>query len=41
MNQSEQKRKTRVTCAPSLASYLKEELEALGFEDFVDGQDGR
>ena len=32
MNQSELKRKTRVTCAPSLASYLKEELEALGFE---------
>ncbi len=32
MNQSEQKRKTRVTCAPSLASYLKEELEVLGFE---------
>ena len=32
MNQSELKRKTRVTCAPSLASYLKEELEVLGFE---------
>jgi putative N6-adenine-specific DNA methylase len=32
MNPSEPKRKTRVTCAPSLASYLKAELEALGFE---------
>jgi len=32
MNPSEPKRKTRVTCAPSLASYLKEELEVLGFE---------
>ena len=28
----EPKRKTRVTCAPSLAPYLKEELKALGFE---------
>ncbi|MBC8310031.1 MAG: class I SAM-dependent RNA methyltransferase [Phycisphaerales bacterium] len=27
-------RKTRVTCAPSLAPYLKQELEALGFECF-------
>lgn len=26
------KRKTRVTCAPSLAPYLKQELEQLGFE---------
>ena len=32
MTQLEKKRKTRVTCAPSLAPYLKEELEALGFE---------
>jgi putative N6-adenine-specific DNA methylase len=32
MNQSELKRKTRVTCAPSLAPYLKQELEDLGFE---------
>ena len=31
MSTSEQKRKTRVTCAPSLAPYLKEELETLGF----------
>ena len=26
------KRKTRVTCAPSLAPYLKQELESLGFD---------
>jgi len=32
MSTKELKRKTRVTCAPSLAPYLKEELEALGFE---------
>ena len=32
MSQNEPKRKTRVTCAPSLAPYLKEELEALGFD---------
>jgi len=32
MNTDEQKRKTRVTCAPSLAPYLKQELETLGFE---------
>ena len=32
MTVNDQKRKTRVTCAPSLAPYLKEELEALGFE---------
>ncbi len=32
MNANDPKRKTRVTCAPSLASYLKEEVEALGFE---------
>ncbi|HIA71984.1 MAG TPA: class I SAM-dependent RNA methyltransferase [Phycisphaerales bacterium] len=32
MTTQEQKRKTRVTCAPSLAPYLKQELEALGFD---------
>lgn len=32
MNHPKPKRKTRVTCAPSLAPYLKEEVEALGFE---------
>ena len=32
MSNQEPKRKTRVTCAPSLAPYLKEELETLGFE---------
>ena len=32
MSSEKPKRKTRVTCAPSLAPYLKEELEALGFE---------
>ncbi|MBC8201585.1 MAG: class I SAM-dependent RNA methyltransferase [Planctomycetes bacterium] len=32
MEQSQTKRKTRVTCAPSLAPYLKQELEDLGFE---------
>ena len=32
MTANDSKRKTRVTCAPSLAPYLKEELEALGFE---------
>ena len=32
MNQTEPKRKTRVTCAPSLAPYLKEELDTLGFD---------
>ncbi|HIB49904.1 MAG TPA: class I SAM-dependent RNA methyltransferase [Phycisphaerales bacterium] len=32
MPTQEQKRKTRVTCAPSLAPYLKQELEALGFD---------
>jgi len=32
MNQSDPTRKTRVTCAPGLAPYLKQELEQLGFE---------
>ena len=32
MTTQEQKRKTRVTCAPSLAPYLKAELEQLGFD---------
>jgi len=32
MNQTEPKRKTRVTCAPSLSPYLKEELDTLGFD---------
>ncbi len=32
MAQKEPKRKTRVTCAPGLAPYLKQELEELGFE---------
>lgn len=32
MSTNDPKRKTRVTCAPSLAPYLKQELEQLGFE---------
>lgn len=32
MTTQEQKRKTRVTCAPSLAPYLKAEIEELGFD---------
>jgi len=32
MSQDKPKRKTRVTCAPSLAPYLKQELEELDFE---------
>jgi putative N6-adenine-specific DNA methylase len=32
MTTKEPKRKTRVTCAPGLAPYLKQELEELGFE---------
>ena len=32
MSTNDPKRKTRVTCAPSLAPYLKKELEQLGFE---------
>ena len=32
MTTKELKRKTRVTCAPCLAPYLKQELEELGFE---------